>query len=80
MNKVHIDNLRNTHLGILLEGVDLKNSIKSNNQEISDLKRRSETLMSLYKLEISSGIVLLFSCRFTFLVILERLRPRSVLN
>ena len=44
MNKVHIDNLRNTHLGILLEGVDLKNSIKSNNKEISDLKNDNSVL------------------------------------
>ncbi len=44
MNKVHIDNLRNTHLEILQEDVELKNSIKSNNKEISDLKNDNSVL------------------------------------
>ena len=44
MNKVHIDNLRNTHLEILQEDVELKNSIKSNNKEISDLKNDNSAL------------------------------------
>ena len=44
MNKVHIDNLRNTHLRIVQEGVELKNSIKSNNKEISDLKNDNSAL------------------------------------
>ena len=44
MNKVHIDNLRNTHLEILQEDVELKNSIKSNNKEISYLKNDNSVL------------------------------------
>jgi len=44
MNKVHIDNLRNTHLGILQEGVELKNTIEINNKEISDLKNDNSAL------------------------------------
>ena len=44
MNKVHIDNLRNTHLRIVQEGVELKYSIKSNNKEISDLKNDNSAL------------------------------------